>query len=127
MGLFPLTLMMQVALMPLSLLSTQVPLIFHSICSVRFFQKAVVVIMIVEPAHTCNIVRRGTCTRLIDYSCKRPRPTIASQESIYLGAYGNAIAMTSLIKLERAQNENDALRTVTQILTRVGWKQLLRY
>ena len=45
-----LPLMMQVALMPLGLISTQVPLIFYSTHSAKqpFFQKAATVVMIVK-------------------------------------------------------------------------------
>ena len=102
---FPPTLMMQVTLTPLSLVSIQAPLIFHSTCSVRFFQKAVVVIVIAELARTCNIMRRGHMhmTNWLFMQMSPPHYCLAKRR-VYIWEL-MVTAMTSLIRLERAQND----------------------
>ena len=66
--------MIPVALMSLSLVSTQVPLISRSTCSVKlpFFQKAVAVVIIVD---SCVILQRkgGIYLKLIEYLSKCPK------------------------------------------------------
>ena len=70
---------MQVALVPLGLVSTQGLLISHStrLAKLLFFQKAVAVIVIVEFARSQlqGMEEGGICTRRTEHSSKRPLPT----------------------------------------------------
>ena len=67
---------MQVASVPLSLVSTQAPLISRSKRSVKllFLQKAAAVVVIVE-FKTTRTEGRGVCTRRTEYSSKCPLST----------------------------------------------------
>ena len=72
--------MMQDALVPLGLVSTQVPLISHSTRSAKLplFQKAAAVIVIVDFMCICKITgnrRRGHMHAKIEYSSKYPLPS----------------------------------------------------
>ena len=77
----PLPQMMQVALVPVGLVSTQTPLISCSTRSVKvpFFQKATAVVVIVKFGRIQDYIRgmegNGVCTRRTEYSTKRPLPT----------------------------------------------------
>ena len=73
--LFPVTQTMQVALVPLGLVSTQAPLISCSTRSAKlpFFQKAMAVVVIVE-FKTTRMEEGGVCTSRTEYSSKRPLP-----------------------------------------------------
>ena len=94
----PVATMMQVALMPLGLVSTKMSLISCSTHSEKlpFFQKAPTV-----DSRVLKIVRNkggGVCTRQIEYLSKCPFPTFASKscakrEAVFLGIYGKIIGI----------------------------------
>ena len=94
----PVSTMMQVASMPLGLVSTKTSLISRSTHSEKlpFFQKAPTV-----DSCVLKIVRNeggGVCTRQIEYLSKCSFPTFASKscakrEAVFSGIYGKIIGM----------------------------------